>query len=181
MEPLTQTFNDCIENSTLPDELKCADVTSLPNNGPIKTRANFRPIGILPTVSKLFERIMDHQIAADITPFLSSLLCSFQQSYSAQRAIVRLLEKFKISIDEGGKVGAVLMDLSKAFNCFRHDLLIAKMHAYGLSREPLTFINKTHKCTTASYGKWIFRFLERPYMWRSSVASFRPSVTQHIP
>ena len=141
VEPLTQIFNDCIENSTFPDELKCADVTSLPKNGPTNTRTNFRPISVLPTVSKLFERILDKQIVAYITPFLSSLLCGFRKGYSAQHALVRLLEKFKISLDEGGKAGAVLMDLSKAFDCIRHDLLIAKLHAYGFSQEALTLIN----------------------------------------
>ena len=141
VEPLTQIFNDCIEKSTFPDELKCADVSSLPKNGSTNTRTNFRPISVLPTVSKLFERIMDKQIVAYITPSLSSLLCGFRQGYSAQHALVRLLEKFKISLDEGGKAGTVLMDLSKAFDCIRHDLLIAKLHAYGFSQEALALIN----------------------------------------
>ena len=75
VEPLTQLFNDCIEKSTVPDELKCADVSSLPKNGSTNTRTNFRPISVLPTVSKLFGRIVDKQIVAYIIPFLSSLLC----------------------------------------------------------------------------------------------------------
>ena len=141
VEPLTKILNDCIENSSFPDELKCADVTSLPKNGPNNSRTNFRPISVLPTVSKLFERLMDKQVVSYITPFLSSLLCGFRKGYSAQHALVRLLEKFKISLDEGGKAGAILMDLSKAFDCIRHDLLIAKLHAYGSSREALTLIN----------------------------------------
>ena len=58
VEPLTQIFNDdCIEHSSFPNELKCADVTSFPKNGLSNTRTNFRPISALPTVSKLFERI----------------------------------------------------------------------------------------------------------------------------
>ena len=77
MELLTQIFNDYVENSTFPDELKCADVKSLPKNGPTNNRTNFRPISVLPKVSKLFERIMDKQIVVYITPFLSSLLCGF--------------------------------------------------------------------------------------------------------
>ena len=69
VEPLTQIFNDCIEHSSFPNELKCADVKSLPKNGPSNTRTNFRPISVMPTVSKLFERIMDKQIVAYITSF----------------------------------------------------------------------------------------------------------------
>ena len=74
VEPLTQIFNDCIENSSFPDELKCADVTSLPKNGPTNTRTNFRPISVLPTVSKPFERIMDKQIIAYHTLFIVTSL-----------------------------------------------------------------------------------------------------------
>ena len=48
---------------------------------------------------------------------------------------------FKITRDEGGKAGAVLMDLSRAFDCIRHDLLIAKLHTYGFSHGALTLIN----------------------------------------
>ena len=117
------------------------DVTSLPKNGPTNSSTNFRPISVLPTVSKLFERIMDKHVVSYITSFLSSLLCGFRKRYSAQHLLVRLLEKLKISLDEGGKARAVLMDLSKAFDCIRHDILIAKLSAYGFSREELTLIN----------------------------------------
>ena len=130
-----------IDNSTFPDELKCADVTSLPKNGRANNRTNFRPISVLPTVSKLFERIMDKQIVTYNTPFLCSLLCGFRKGYSAQNALVRLLEKFKISLDEGGKAGAVLMDLSMAFDCIRHYLLIAKLHANGFSHTASKLMN----------------------------------------
>ena len=87
---------------------------------------------------------MDKQIVVYIIPFLSSLLCGFQTGYSVQHALVRLLEKFKISLDEGGKVGAVLMDLSKAFKCIRYDPLIAKLHANGFSCESLTLTPHSH-------------------------------------
>ena len=90
VEPLTQIFNDCIDHLSFPSDLKCADVTSLPKNGPSNTRTNFRSISVLPTVSKLFERILDKQIVAYITSFLSSLLCGFRKGYSAQHALVRL-------------------------------------------------------------------------------------------
>ena len=53
---------------------------------------------------------------------------------------MRFLEKTKLCIDVGGKVGAVMMDLSKSFDCLRHDLLIAKLHAYGISHDALSLI-----------------------------------------
>ena len=79
VEPLTQLFNDCIEHLSFPNELKCADVTFLPKNRPSNTRTNFRPISALPTVSKVFERIMDKQIVAYITPFLRHFFVVFEK------------------------------------------------------------------------------------------------------
>ena len=55
-------------------------------------------------------------------------------------ALSHLLENWKISLNSGGKVGAIFLDLSKAFDYLRHDLLIAKLEAYGLSHCALTFI-----------------------------------------
>ena len=53
---------------------------------------------------------------------------------------MRLIEDWKASLDNKTPVGIVLMDLSKAFDCIPHDLLIAKLHAYGLSTEALKFL-----------------------------------------
>ena len=53
---------------------------------------------------------------------------------------MRLIEDWKASLDNKKLVGTVLMDLSKAFYCIPHDLLIAKLHPYGLTTEALTFL-----------------------------------------
>ena len=74
-------------------------------------------------------------------PYLSSLLCGFRKGYNAQHALVRMLEKWKTSLDNRENVGAILMDLSKAFDCIKHDLLLAKLDAYGFSREALRLVN----------------------------------------
>ena len=69
-------------------------------------------------------------------------MCTLNQSpsYSTQHALLRLLEKCKQFVDNEGYVGAVLMDLSKAFDCLDHDLLLAKLDAYGLIWNALNFI-----------------------------------------
>ena len=54
-----------------------------------------------------------------------------------QHALIALLEKLRLSLDNKGYAGAVLMDLSKAFDTLNHDLLIAKLHAYGFSKKAL--------------------------------------------
>ena len=50
----------------------------------------------------------------------------------------KAVRNIQISLDEGGKAGAVLMDISKAFDCIRHDPLIAKLHPYGFFCKALT-------------------------------------------
>ena len=98
-------------------------------------------MSVLPPVSKVFERILGKQIIDYMGPYLSALLCGFCKGYNAQHALVRMLEKWKPSLDNGETIGAILMDLSKAFDCIKHDLLLAKLNAYGFSREALCLVN----------------------------------------
>ena len=140
-ESLQIIFNDGIENCSFPDKLKSADVSSLHKAEAKTSKKNYRPVSVLPTVSKVFERIMDRQIIKYITPFLSILLCGFRKGFNTQHALIRMLEKWKVSLDNGENVGAILMDLSKAFDCIKHDLLLAKLHAYGFSRESLSLVH----------------------------------------
>ena len=85
------------------------------------------------TPHQIFERILHKQISSHIENYLSSYLCGYRKGYCAQYAILTLLEKWRISLDNKGYGGAILMDLSKAFDTINHDLLIAKLNAYGFS------------------------------------------------
>ena len=138
--PLQIIFNNSVEHSSFPDELKLADVSSLFKKDVKTFKGNYRPISVLPTVSKVFERFMGTQISTYMSQYLSCLLCGFRKGYNAQHALIRTIEKWRTYLYKGGKVGAIFMDLSKAFDCIRHDLLIAKLHAYVFSREALLLV-----------------------------------------
>ena len=72
--------------------------------------------------------------------YLSQNLCGYRKSFSTQTALTMLPEKWKKILGDIGYAGAVLMDLSKAFDTINHELLIAKLHAYGFSKEALTLL-----------------------------------------
>ena len=80
------------------------------------------------------------QILEQMNKYLSQNLCGYRKGFSTQTALTMLLEKWKKILDDNGYAGAVLMDLSKAFDTINHELLTAKLHAYGFGKEALTLI-----------------------------------------
>ena len=97
-------------------------------------------MSILPSVSKIFERDMEKQISSYMEKFLSPFLCGFRKGFGTQHYLMVMLELFKKGLDQGKAVGALLTDLSKAFDCINHELLIAKMEAYGFDHSSLSYI-----------------------------------------
>ena len=67
-------------------------------------------------------------------------LCGFRKGYSTQYALSHLIYNWQKCLDNSGFIGTILTDLSKAYDCLPHDLLIAKLNAYGLNKESLNLI-----------------------------------------
>ena len=89
---------------------------------------------MLPVVSKIFERVLQQQLATFSDKFMSPIMCGYRRGHNPQLALIALIEKWRVVLDKRGYAGAMLMDLSKAFDSIDHSLLITKLHAYGVTR-----------------------------------------------
>ena len=125
---------EILKGKIFPTELKCADLTPIFKKLECILVKNYRPVSILPVVSKIFERLMQKQINSYIEKKLSPYLCGFRKGYNAQYALTAMIEKWKEALDNKGYAAAILMDLSKAFDTINHELLIAKLEAYGFDK-----------------------------------------------
>ena len=95
-------------------------------------KQNYIPVSLLSHISKVFERIIHKQITSYMRDKLSSCITGFRNSHGTQHSLVVMLEKWKREC-----VSALSMNLSKAFDTINHNLMIAKLKAYGFSREAL--------------------------------------------
>ena len=134
-------FNSHMSKYTFPEELKAGDIASLFKQEDAFSKKKYRPSTVLLSVSKIFERLMQNQMLPFVQSFMSPLLCGFREGYGTQHALILLIEACNKSIDSGGIVGAVLTDLSKAFDCLDHESLIAKLNAHGFNRPALLFVH----------------------------------------
>ena len=86
-QPMHDMFNDCIEHSVFPDDLKLADMTPIFKKVDRTATDKYRNISVLPVCSKCFERIMEKQITPFINKHLSPYLCGYRKGSNAQHAL----------------------------------------------------------------------------------------------
>ena len=98
---------------------------------------NYRPVSVLNVFSKVLERFILDQLTSYFKSILSEFRSAYRKQYSCQHVLLRMIETWRKCLDENKIVGATLMGLSKAFTCLPHDLLVAKLEAYGLDTKTL--------------------------------------------
>ena len=122
-----------IDNNCFPDKLKEAQVTPLHKKSDPLLKTNYRPVSVLPIFSKIFEKIYEIQLTDYFDKIFNPFLCAFRRGHGCQTTLLRVLEDWREALDKNQYIAAVLMDLSKAFDCLPHNIMLDKLSAYGLT------------------------------------------------
>ncbi|KAK3099743.1 hypothetical protein FSP39_008908 [Pinctada imbricata] len=140
-KPISHIINLSIATCTFPDKMKEAKITPI-YKGDKSTPGNYRPISILPTLSKIFEKHLASQIRNYLNDFdlLVKEQSGFREHHSCMSALTKMTENWLSEIDNGNLTGTVYLDFSKAFDLVNHDILLQKLQMYQFDDSSLNLL-----------------------------------------
>ena len=131
---LTLIINQIITTGIFPDSFKISKITPIFKKGDVSLLSNYRPISLLPTISKIFERILYNQLYEyfNSNNLLAEQQYGFRINRSTEYAAVRLVDTISKEMESGSTPTALYIDLSKAFDTLSFDILLYKLNYYGV-------------------------------------------------
>lgn len=141
-ELLYIVINDCLDKGIFPDSLKCGRVIPLHKKGDCLELGNYRPVCILPTISKILESLIKTRIVNyfEENNLFTVSQYGFRKGRSTEMAIRKVIYYILESLDSSQKCASIYCDLSKAFDCLRHDILLLKLRYYGFEGTELNLM-----------------------------------------
>ena len=134
-------FNKCIDTCSFLMTMKMAEICPVYKKLDNLSKENYRSVNLLIMFSKVFERLMAEELTNYFENILNPLVSAYQKRYSCQHVILNLTEYWRKALDDNKYISTIAMDLSRAFDCMPHGLLVAKLHAYGVSPKACIFIS----------------------------------------
>ena len=140
--PITLLINQSLMTNVFPSKLKIAKIMPLLKKPNIFTPDNFRPISLLPCISKIIEKCVFKQIFEyfEENKLLYSSQYGYRKNHSTETACLELIDKLYKQLDDNQSPFCVFIDLSKAFDTINHNILIAKLKYYGFDQSALSWL-----------------------------------------
>ncbi len=144
-------INLTIRHNIIPDDWKTATITPIYKDGDKDDPANYRPISILPALSKILERIIHTQLYEHIdnNNVLSNAQFRFRKGHSTSSCILNLLDTIYCNVEENRLTGVIFLELKKAFDTVDHTILINKLRKLNVHEHSLNwfdnYLNNRHQ------------------------------------
>lgn len=142
-DPLSVIFNQSIETGIFPAKLKIAKVIPVFKKDEKDCFDNYRPISLLPAISKIFEHILHKQLMDYFTAnklFYTSQY-GFRRGHSTEHAVIEFTDKILSNMAQNNTPLSIFIDLSKAFDTLDHTILLSKLQNYGINGTSLNLIS----------------------------------------
>ncbi|XP_057299216.1 uncharacterized protein LOC130629859 [Hydractinia symbiolongicarpus] len=132
--PLTYIINMSFETSTFPSDWKRTKVLPLFKSGARSSVNNYRPISVIPAISKVIEKVVHEQLTAylESNNLINNNQFGFRPRRSTELAATIFIDTVKLKVNDGKMVGAVFLDLTKAFDMLSHGKLLSKLSSFGI-------------------------------------------------
>ena len=130
---LTNCFNNCIEKQFFPNSLKIAKVIPLYKKGNANDPGNYRPINLLSSLSKVFEKLLYKRMVSFFNKkgLFTTKQYGFRSRKSCAQAITKITDYMRRELDQKSSGQACFIDLQKAFDSLSHEILLEKLNNYG--------------------------------------------------
>ena len=134
LKPLVALINQSLHNGIFPQKLKIAKVIPIYKKDDPHLLNNYRPISLLPAISKVFEKVVHTQLQKYFTAnnLFYQHQYGFREGFSTELAVTEFVDRIHQIMDNNKPPFAIFIDLSKTFDTLDHSILLSKLKHYGL-------------------------------------------------
>ena len=150
---ISKLINNSFLTGTFPNKLKTAKIIPIHKGGKVDDLTNYRPISILPCLSKIYERAMYDRLINFLNSnnILSNNQFGFRKNLSPKLAITKLIDSVIQDLGKEKFIVSVFLDLKKAFDTLDHEILLSKLHHYGIKGKIKdwfrSYLSNRYQCT----------------------------------